>query len=366
MEISVVKYPCKVGEISWIKVTNNTGSSVTLSSLGAGIVSVEVPDREGKLENVCLGYADAADYLEDGPCMGKTAGRYANRIAHGKLSINGKDYQLAINCGPHHLHGGPKGFQNKIWDVELLTNGVRFSLFSPDGDENYPANLNVAVEYRWSDDNELSISLEADADAPTVVNLTNHAYWNLNGADAGCALDHILEMKAEKWLVTDSTLAPTGELAEVYDTPMDFTEPKPIGKDIQADFPALKYGKGYDNCWVIDKDVEADPLTAEDKNWINKAMVEDAVVLASPQSGRSLHIDTDQPGVQVYSGNWLKGSAPNRSGKGYEDYDGIAIEAQGYPDAPNHPAFPSQTVDPTHPYRRTIVYRFKVDDKRNV
>ena len=358
MEISVNSYPCEAGDVKWIRIVNSKGAAVTLSSLGAGIVGVEVPDRDGNIENVCLGYADPADYLNDGPCMGKTAGRYANRIAHGHLQVGDRTYQLAINCGPHHLHGGPQGFQNKIWDTELLSNGVRFSLFSPDGDENYPANLNAIVEYRWSEDNELSISLEADTDAPTVVNLTNHAYWNLDGADSGSALSHLLEIKAQKWVETDDTLAPTGILADVADTPMDFTTPKSIETDLKKDFPALRYGKGYDNCWVIDRSVDSESLPAGADKWIETAMVEDAVVLSSLKSGRSLHIDTDQPGVQVYSGNWLSGSACNRSGKGYEDYDGIAIEAQGFPDAPNHPGFPSQYIDAQHPYQRTIVYRF--------
>lgn len=346
--IEAEKYPSEAGEITYIRVTNSRGRSVLLSSLGAGIVGVQVPDKSGKIENICLAYADAKDYLHDAPTMGKTAGRYANRICEGKLRIDGQDYQLAVNCGPHHLHGGPEGFQNKIWDVELLSNGVRFSYLSPDGDENYPAELKVAVEYRWSDDNELSISFEAVADAPTVVNLTNHAYWNLDGADSGNALHHEVKMKASRWLPTDSTLAPTGEYAEVKDTPMDFTEFKAVGQELEEDFPALKYGKGYDNCWVLDGG------RADGK----EEMIRDAVVMRSPESGRELHIDTDQPGVQLYSGNWLAGSPLNRSGRSYQDYEGIAIEAQGFPDAPNHPEFPSQSVDPANPYRRTIIYRF--------
>lgn len=359
MEVQSHKYPADFGEITLVRIVNKHGGAVTLSSLGAGILSVEVPDKNGKIENVCLSYENPADYMTDGPCMGKIPGRYANRIAKGHLEIGGKVYQLAVNNGPNHLHGGPTGFQNHLWDTELLTNGVRFTLKSPDGDENYPGNLVAVAEYRWSDDNELSILLEASTDAPTVANLTNHAYWNLDGADSGNALDQTLCIKASRWLPTDDTLVPTGEMAPVEGTPMDFTKPKTVGRDIKADFPALKYGKGYDNCWVLDRETETSVESDGSRIIREKAMVKDAVVLTAAKSGRSLHVDTDQPGVQVYSGNWLAGSPKNVSGRSYEDYDGIAIEAQGLPDAPNKPEFPSQRVEPGHPMMRTIIYRFE-------
>lgn len=358
MEVQSHKYPADFGEITLVRLVNDHGASVTLSSLGAGIVAVEVPDRDGNIANVCLSYENPADYMKDGPCMGKTPGRYANRIAKGHLEIDGKTYQLAVNNGPNHLHGGPTGFQNQIWDVELLSNGVRFSLKSPDGDENYPGNLLAITEYRWSDDNELSILFEVTSDAPTVANLTNHTYWNLDGADSGNALDQILRIKASCWLPTDESLVPTGEMAPVAGTPMDFTEAKPVGRDIKEDFPALKYGKGYDNCWVLDRTIDTEVESDGARVMREEAMVRDAVVLTAAKSGRSLHVDTDQPGVQVYSGNWLAGSPKNVSGRSYEDYEGIAIEAQGLPDAPNKPQFPSQRVDPEHPMRRTIIYRF--------
>lgn len=358
MTVESMKYPSPAGDITLVTVTNSRGASVTLSSLGAGIVAVRVPDRNGNIDNVALSYADPADYLADGPCLGKIPGRYANRIAAGHLEVDGKTYQLAINNGPNHLHGGPQGFQNKIWNVELLANGVIFSLRSPAGDENYPGNLDVTAEYRWSDDDKLSLSLHAEADAPTVANLTNHTYWNLDGADAGCALDHILQIKAHLWLPTDDTLIPTGEYADVAGTPMDFTEPKSVGRDIKEDFSALNYGKGYDNCWVLDRDVTEETESDGSTLRIQHAMVRDAVILRSEKSGREVHIDTDQPGVQVYSGNWLDGSPANNSGQSYHDYDGIAIEAQGLPDAPNKPDFPSQAVTPENPYERHITFRF--------
>ncbi|MDE5843731.1 MAG: galactose mutarotase [Muribaculaceae bacterium] len=347
MTVETHNYPTPAGEITLIRLINNHGAAVTLSSLGAGIIAVEVPDRHGKIENIALSYENPADYLGDGPCMGKIPGRYANRIAKGELEVDGKDYRLAVNCGPHHLHGGPQGFQNKIWNTELLSNGVRFTLFSPDGDENYPGNLRVAAEYRWNDEDDLSLTLHAECDAASVINLTNHTYWNLNGADSGSALDHLLRINAPQWLPTDDTLIPTGEMQPVEGTPMDFLDFHAVGERINADFRPLKIGKGYDHCWVLNPDDESCLL------------MRDAIVLKSEKSGRSLHIDTDQPGVQIYSGNWLDGCPKNVSGRTYADYDGIAIEAQGLPDAPHQPSFPSQRIDPEHPYTRTIIFRFR-------
>ena len=345
MIVSTRTYPSAKGLITLVRVTNKSGASVTLSTLGAGIVTVKVPDRDGKIENVALSYENPADYIADGPCMGKVPGRYANRIADGRLVVDGHLFRLPINNGPNHLHGGPEGFQNQNWQYELLPNGVRFSLQSPDGDEGYPGNLTATAEYRWSDDNVLSLSLQTVCDAGSVVNLTNHAYWNLDGADSGSALDHQLCLKASRWLPIDETLIPLGTLADVEETPMDFRAPKALGKDIQADFPALNYGKGYDNCFCLD-------------GWFPGAMIEAAATLRSLKSGRVLTVDTDQPGLQVYTGNWLSGSPLNHAGRSYADYDGVALEAQGWPDAPNRPDFPSQAITPETPYRREIRFRF--------
>ena len=345
MIVSTRTYPSAKGLITLVRVTNKSGASVTLSTLGAGIVTVKVPDRDGKIENVALSYENPADYIADGPCMGKVPGRYANRIADGRLVVDGHLFRLPINNGPNHLHGGPEGFQNQNWQYELLPNGVRFSLQSPDGDEGYPGNLTATAEYRWSDDNVLSLSLQAVCDAGSVVNLTNHAYWNLDGADSGSALDHQLCLKASRWLPIDETLIPLGTLADVGEAPMDVRAPKALGKDIQADFPALNYGKGYDNCFCLD-------------GWFPGAMIEAAATLRSLKSGRVLTVDTDQPGLQVYTGNWLSGSPLNHAGRSYADYDGVALEAQGWPDAPNRPDFPSQAITPETPYRREIRFRF--------
>ena len=345
MTVSEKSYPSEKGEIKIIKIENESGAYVMLSSWGAGIVEVAVPDRHGKIENVALRYANPADYLYDGPCLGKVPGRYANRIADGKLVVEGKEYKLAINNGPNHLHGGIDGFSNKNWDAEIFENGVRFTYVSADGEENYPGTLKVTATYRWSEDNRLSLDLHAETDKETVVNLTNHAYWNLEGADAGTALNQEMRMKAHNWLPTDATQIPTGEVSPVAETPMDFTEWKEVGRDIKEDFEALKIGKGYDHCWVIDE-------------WEPGKIIENAVELRDNKSGRLLSVSSDQPGVQIYTGNWLTGCPANCSGRGYEDYEGVAIEMQGFPDAPNKPGFPSQTLRPGESYDRSILFSF--------
>lgn len=341
MKITTRRYPSELGEIVTYRIVNSKGASVVLSSLGAGILEVNVPNKMGKIENVALGYSKPTDYIDDGPCMGKIPGRYANRIAAGRFSLDGKDYQLAVNNGPNHLHGGPTGFQNRVWDSCIIPDGVRFTYVSQDGEEGYPGELTVTAEYRWTDRNKLQLDLRATTTKPTVVNLTNHAYFNLRGADSGNALDHKLRIFASRYLVTDANLTPTGEIAPVAGTPMDFRKLRVIGSRIRTNFPALVYGKGYDNCWVLDS--------------------EDAVVMKETVSGRKLTIRTDQPGVQVYTGNWLTGCPVNRSGMRYLDYDGVAIEAQGFPDAPNHPEFPSQTLRPGEEYRRYIAFIFSTE-----
>lgn len=348
MKITKRISPSPEGDITLIRIENTSGASVELSSLGAGITSVCVPDKFGVIGEVALGYLNPADYMSDGPCMGKIPGRYANRIAKGHLEVEGKTYQLNINNGPNALHGGPTGFQNHIWDTALIPNGVRFSYVSKDGEENYPGTLTVTAEYTWNEDNVLTLVMKANTDAPTVVNLTNHAYFNLEGADSGSVLKHKLCLKASNYLPTDKTQIPTGELAPVKNTPMDFTEPKEIGIDINEDFEPLKIGKGYDHCWALD-------------NWEKGKLMEGAVVLAAPSSGRMLTISSTQPGVQIYTGNWLDGSPINRSGVSYKDYEGVAIEMQGFPDAPNKSQFPSQELKPGKTYNETIKFAFSVE-----
>lgn len=345
MNISKEKYSSPLGEITIFTLRNDSGAYVSLSTLGAGIVALGVPDRYGNIENVALAYADPTDYLNDGPCLGKIPGRYANRIAKGKFSIDGRQYQLAVNNGPNALHGGPTGFQNRLWKAEEIPSGVRFTYVSANGEENYPGELTAIAEYTWSNDNTLELKLSATCDAATIINLTNHTYWNLDGADAGSIVDHEMRIKAENYIPTDDTLIPLGNFEPVGNTPMDFRTFKRLGKDLNADFPALKYGKGYDAGWLLDNPAPGSILF-------------NAVILRSPKTGRTLAIDSDQPDAHVYTGNWLAGSPLNRSGHSYADYEGVAIELQGIPDSPNRPDFPDQTLRPHQTYHRTIRFRF--------
>ena len=347
MKIEKTSATSSLGEITLYTLTNAQGAKVTLSSLGAGIVSVVVPDRNGVMTDVAIGYTNPADYIADGPCAGKVPGRFANRIAKGHFTLDGKEYTLAINNGPNALHGGPTGYMNRIWNstANAADGTVTFTYHSADGEEGYPGNLEVTAKYTWSDDNTLTLNLKAETDAPTVINLTNHAYWNLEGHDSGNVFDHEMQLACSKWLPTDDTLIPTGEITEVAGTPMDFTSPKKIGQDIKKDFPALDYGKGYENCWVADN--------------YKKGEMHTIAILSSEPSGRVLEVSTTQPAVQVYTGNWLAGSPANKAGRSYNDYDGVAIECQTFPDAPNKPGFPSPVLRPGEVYDETIAFSFK-------
>ena len=333
-------------EISLYTLVNAGGAFVRLCDVGAGIVSIGVPDREGKIADVVLGYGDPLDYFADGPCAGKVPGRYANRIAGGRFSLDGKEYTLPVNNGPNHLHGGPEGFQNRVWESRIAGDAVEFLYYSEDGEAGYPGALKAVAHYEWSDDNTLKLTLTAQADAPTVVNLTNHAYFNLNGEGNGNILGHELKLNASEYLPTDETLIPTGSVDPVAGTPMDFVNAKPIGRDIQADFPALKFGKGYDNCWLIDGALPG--------------QLSPCAELYAPESGRVMGVLTTQPAVQVYTGNWLAGSPKGKCGRSYFDYDGVAIECQHCPDSPNRPEFPTTVLRPGEVYKEAIIWAFSV------
>ena len=331
-------------EIFKYTITNASGAYVELGSLGAAIVGIHVPDKDGKLDNVVLNYPDAMSYMADGPCAGKCPGRFANRIALGKFTLDGVEYTLPVNNGPNHLHGGPDGFQNKVWDSRIVGDAVEFMYFSEDGEAGYPGNLKVVAHYVWTEANELELSFTAETDKATVVNLTNHVYFNLDWK--GDVLSHELRLNASEFLPTSDTLIPLGDSEPVAGTPMDFVNAKPLGRDIKADFPALVYGKGYDNCYVIDGAVPGQlQLAAE---------------LFSPVSGRALRVFTTQPGVQVYTGNWLSGCPAGPGGREYHDYDAVAIECQHYPDAPNHPDYPSCTLRPGEVYEESIIWAFSI------
>ena len=333
-------------EIYLYTLTNENGACVQLSSIGAGIVSIVVPDKDDKLADVVLGYPEAASYFGDGPCAGKVPGRYANRIALGKFSLDGAEYTLPVNNGPNHLHGGPDGFQNKVWESRELDGAVEFLYYSEDGEMGYPGALKAVARYDWTEDNELRLTLTAEADAPTVLNLTNHAYFNLNGEGNGDILGHVLRLNASEYLPTSDSLIPAGESEPVAGTPMDFVTDKVIGAEIKADFPALNYGKGYDNCWVIDG--------------YEPGQIQEAAELYSPESGRVLSVYTTQPGVQIYTGNWLSGCPAGKNGHVYEDYTGVAIECQNFPDAPNKADYPSAVLRPGEVYEQAIIFAFGV------
>jgi Galactose mutarotase and related enzymes len=324
--------------------TNASGASVVVSNIGAAIVAVNVPDRNGKLGDVVLGYGKAESYFADGPCSGKVPGRFANRIAKGRFTLDGKEYTLPINNGPNHLHGGPEGFQNQVWESRKRKGGVEFKYVSADGEMGYPGNLVVVARYEWSEENELRLTFSAKTDAPTIVNLTNHVYFNLNCK--GSVLRHFLRLNASEYLPTDDTLIPTGEPEPVAGTPMDFLNPKTIGRDSKKDFPALNYGKGYDACWVIDG--------------YRKGQLQEAAELWSNRSGRSVKVFTTQPGVQVYTGNWLNGCPVGKRGRIWHDYDAVALECQHFPDSPNRPAFPTTVLRPGKTFHEAIIFAFGV------
>ncbi|MBR1927888.1 MAG: galactose mutarotase [Bacteroidales bacterium] len=333
-------------EIILYTIQNGSGAFVRLSSVGAGIVSIAVPDKDGKIADVVLGYPDADSYFADGPCAGKCPGRYANRISKGKFTLDGVEYTLPVNNGPNHLHGGHDGFQNQVWDSRIADEGVEFMYFSEDGEAGYPGNLKVVARYEWSEDNALKLYLSARTDKTTVVNLTNHAYFNLNGEGNGDILGHELKLNASVYLPTDETLIPVGEPDPVAGTPMDFQEFKRIGAEINEDFPALKYGKGYDNCWMI--------------NGYEPGQLQSAAKLYSPQSGRMLEVLTTQPAVQVYTGNWLAGCPVGKCGRSYFDYEGVAIECQHCPDSPNKPEYPTTILRPEDNFTEAIIWQFSV------
>lgn len=325
--------------------TNAKGASVTLSEIGAGIVSIVVPDKDGHLADVVLGYEKPESYFDDSPFLGKCPGRFANRIAAGKFTLNGKEYNLPINCGPNHLHGGPEGFSVKVWESRVEGDAVEFMYFSEDGEQGYPGNLKVVAHYEWSEDNELKLSFTAECDADTFVNLTNHVYFNLNGEGNGNILGHMLKLNCSEYLPTDDTQIPLGDSEPVAGTPMDFINPKPIGRDIRADFEPLKIGSGYDHCWVIDG-AEKGQLQAAAKLW-------------SEESGRMVEIFTTQPGLQVYTGNWLAGCPTGKNGHIYNNNAGVALECQHFPDSPNKPEYPSTLLRPGEVFEEAIIFAFK-------
>ncbi|WP_244526863.1 aldose epimerase family protein [Pseudozobellia thermophila] len=328
---------------------NKNGIEVALTNYGQRLISLHVPDKNGNFEDIVLGFPDLKNYLAKKNYYGATIGRYGNRIAKGKFTIDGKEYDLAINNNENHLHGGIKGFESVVWNVDRANDReIVFSRTSPDMEEGYPGNLNVTVTYTLTDDNELKINYRASTDKPTYVNLTHHSFFNLKGEGNGTVNDHVLMLNADSYTPVDSGLIPTGEIARVAGTPFDFTHPKAIGKDLNVEDEQLKYGNGYDHNFVLNKT----PLN------------EDGLVLAArvvePSSGRTLEVFTDEPGVQFYGGNFLTGADIGKSGKPYVFRGSFCLETQHFPDSPNQPDFPSTRLDPGETYSSNCVYKFGV------
>jgi aldose 1-epimerase len=327
--------------------TNSAGASVTVLDYGGIVTSIRVPDRAGKLDDVVLGYDTLAGYLAEGAFNGAIAGRYANRIGGARFSLDGQTYTLAANNGPNTLHGGVKGFNRVVWHAEPFERagaaGVVLRHTSPDGDEGFPGTLSVTVTYTFDDRNALAIDYQAVTDKPTVVNLTNHSYFNLGGDGSGDVLAQRLTINAQRYTPVDDTLIPLGELAEVAGTPLDFRTATPIGARI-AD-PGLKPAKGYDHNYVIDRTGPGEVVAAR---------VED------PKSGRTLEVRTTEPGVQLYTANHLDGSKPARAGHLYVRHAAFCLETQHFPDSPNKPAFPTTTLRPGEKFESRTVYAFGV------
>lgn len=318
---------------------------VRLSDFGAHLVSVRTPDRSGRMADVVLGFDSIEGYLNTpNGYIGALVGRFGNRIGKGQFQIDGKSYQIPLNDGPNALHGGPAGFDRYLWTAAETENGVEFTHVSPDGDMGFPGTMTAKVRYGLKG-NTLRLDYTATTDKPTIVNLTNHAYFNLRGNDDGNILDHLVELAADRYTPVDANLIPTGEIAPVAGTPLDFRTPHVVGERIGADFEPLKLGRGYDHNFVVNGAA---------------GTLRRAARATEPEHGRTLTVETTEPAVQFYSGNFLDGKLTGRHGKKYEQRTGFCLETQNYPDAPNHANFPNSVLRPGETYRSTTTFTFGI------
>lgn len=334
-------------QVTLYTLQNSHGMEARITDYGGIIVKLTAPDKQGRFADVVLGFDEFASYEAKNPFFGCITGRYANRIAGGKFTLNGTEYTLAKNNGPNHLHGGKVGFDKKVWHAEPIRRsnkvGLALSYISADGEEGYPGKLDCRVTYLLTNDNSLEIEYTATTDKPTIVNLTNHSYFNLAGEGSGSILDHRLTIHADTFTATDDTLIPTGEKAPVAGTPLDFTKPHPIGERISADYVPLKQGQGYDHNYVIN----------------GRSGLRTAARAEDPSSGRVLEVLTTAPGVQLYTGNHL--NVTGKKGHHYTSRHGFCLETQHFPDSPNKPEFPSPVLLPGDTYRHTCIYKFSAE-----
>ncbi len=334
-------------EISSFTLTNSNKAVAEIIDYGATVVSLIIPDKNGKMEDVVLGYDDIGGYVKGTSYFGAIVGRYGNRIGKGRFSIDGKEYQLAVNNGENHLHGGIIGYNKVVWNAEVLEKkegpAVKFTYLSRDGEEGYPGTVKLEVIYTLTNNNELSVEYSAATDKPTMFNPTHHSYFNLSGNFENTILDHELMIDADTYTPVDAGLITTGKLEKVENTPMDFRKPVKIGAGINKEFEQLKFGKGYDHNWVL-------------KNY-NK-QVRKVAELYETKSGRLMEVLTDQPGLQFYSGNFLDGTVKGKKGINYQLRTGLCLETQHYPDSPNKPDFPSVRLNPGETYKHKTIYKF--------
>jgi aldose 1-epimerase len=336
-------------KIESYKLKNQNGMEVDIITFGGIITDLKVPNKDGVSENVVTGFNSLEQYMKPNPFFGALIGRFGNRIAKGKFTLDGKEYTLAINNAPNALHGGPEGFFRAVWKAEEAKSGeaavLKLSYLSKDMEEGYPGNLKVIVTYTLTKNNELEVLYEATTDKKTVVNLTQHTYFNLSGDFSKTILDHELTLNADKIVPVDATLIPTGELQDVTNTPFDFRKPKLIGKDIDAKDEQLIRGKGYDHCWVLNNPEKGKTIIAS---------------VYHPASGRVLEMTTDEPGIQFYSGNFLDGTLPMRNGGTYAQRTGFCLETEHYPDSPNQKDFPTTVLNPGENYKTKTTFKFSV------
>ncbi|MFC4871848.1 aldose epimerase family protein [Negadavirga shengliensis] len=350
MDPSKFEKTLEEGEVKLYRLSNSNGLEMTVTNFGARVVELFTPDKNGNFEDIVLGYDNLDDYINHANSYyGAPIGRYGNRIAGAKFTLQGKEYELEANNGPNNLHGWPGGYHNVVWEVlEATDQKLAMKYISEDGHGGFPGTLTVYMTYSLTDDNEFKIEYEAETDKPTIVNLTHHSFFNLNGHGEGDVLNHKMQLNADHYTPVNEVLIPLGEIAPVEGTPMDFREPFLVGERIAHDFDQLKIAGGYDHNWVLNNDAEGGTI------WAGSVWV--------PENGRKMEVYTDQPGMQVYTGNFMDGKGKSKAGKTYGKRGAICFETQHFPDSPNQPDFPSVELNPGETYEHLCIYKFTVED----